>query len=358
VKTLKPLTSFRFFFALMVFSCHLHFVKNGDSPALLWLYHVVLKEGYIGVSFFFILSGFIITYTYKDKFLNNTITFKNFIIARIARLYPLHFLTLLIAIPLTFKELFINNQEWIKKLFANIFLIQSFFNDTGYFHSFNGLSWSISDEMFFYIMFPFLILIIFRKNISFISNSLIIIVLFLIVIYLMDIPHPADYHRVFFIFPITRLADFCVGIILCKIYLSVDLSNSRLNFSWLEGSVLITFFLFLACRNFIELKYRYSVYYWLPMGLMIFVFAYQKGGISKILSKQFFVTLGEISFGFYLYHLLVYNYFCALNSRFLHMQSSIGITIVCLIATLIISYLSYFYYEKPLNQWLKKKMLR
>ena len=55
------------------------------------------KEGFVGVSFFFILSGFIIAYNYEEKLLEKITTKRTFWVARIARIYPLHLLTLLIA---------------------------------------------------------------------------------------------------------------------------------------------------------------------------------------------------------------------------------------------------------------------
>jgi peptidoglycan/LPS O-acetylase OafA/YrhL len=85
----------------------------------------ILKEGYIGVSFFFILSGFILAYNYRDSMLNQ-ISNSNFYIARIARIYPLHLLTLLIAVPLTIQNVDFNLSLWFKQLFFNLTLTQSF----------------------------------------------------------------------------------------------------------------------------------------------------------------------------------------------------------------------------------------
>lgn len=58
------------------------------------------KEGFVGVSFFFVLSGFIIAYNYQKKLSESKMTKRSFWVARIARIYPLHVLTLLIAAAL------------------------------------------------------------------------------------------------------------------------------------------------------------------------------------------------------------------------------------------------------------------
>ena len=57
---INSLTSLRLFFALLVFASHLEIINKSFAK------HIFL-EGYVGVSFFFILSGFIIAYNYSDR---------------------------------------------------------------------------------------------------------------------------------------------------------------------------------------------------------------------------------------------------------------------------------------------------
>ena len=103
---IKPLTSLRFFFALMVFLSHIGFLYGIDKQSQVDLdffakEFIAFKEGYLGVSFFFILSGFILTYNYSEKFKNKAITYKDYMRARFFRIVPLHWLTLLISIVLS-----------------------------------------------------------------------------------------------------------------------------------------------------------------------------------------------------------------------------------------------------------------
>ncbi len=79
----------RFIFALMVFAAHCYVIDPRFS-------HFVYKEGFVGVSFFFVLSGFIIAYNYQRKIQQKTVTKREFWIARFARVYPLHLATLLL----------------------------------------------------------------------------------------------------------------------------------------------------------------------------------------------------------------------------------------------------------------------
>ena len=87
---INTLTSLRILFALMVFGAHCYVLDPSFDTHF-------FKEGFVGVSFFFILSGFIIAYNYEEKLLEKITTKRTFWVARIARIYPLHLLTLLIA---------------------------------------------------------------------------------------------------------------------------------------------------------------------------------------------------------------------------------------------------------------------
>jgi peptidoglycan/LPS O-acetylase OafA/YrhL len=97
----------------MVFLSHIN-VTDASPEFLQRLYKNILYEGYLGVTFFFILSGFILTLNYKQKLIENRITYKEFIVARVARIFPLHIFTLIIAIPFTYKVFFSTPILWIK----------------------------------------------------------------------------------------------------------------------------------------------------------------------------------------------------------------------------------------------------
>lgn len=87
---IDTLTSLRFIFAIMVFSAHCYVIDSFFNT-------LFFKEGFVGVSFFFVLSGFIIAYNYQKKLSESKISKRTFWVARIARVYPLHWLTLLVA---------------------------------------------------------------------------------------------------------------------------------------------------------------------------------------------------------------------------------------------------------------------
>jgi peptidoglycan/LPS O-acetylase OafA/YrhL len=124
----------------MVFLSHLSFLKTADSENLKWIYQNIFYEGYIGVSFFFILSGFILSYNYEELFSKENYSKYKFYIARFARIYPIHLLTLILAMPLSLYILNANPKIWFFHFLANLSLTQSFIPlKTAYF-SFNSPS--------------------------------------------------------------------------------------------------------------------------------------------------------------------------------------------------------------------------
>lgn len=84
---INTLTSLRFIFALMVLGAHCYIIDKFFDIHF-------FKEGFVGVSFFFVLSGFIIAYNYQKKFSENKITKRAFWGARIARIKEVFFVLL------------------------------------------------------------------------------------------------------------------------------------------------------------------------------------------------------------------------------------------------------------------------
>jgi len=350
---IKPLTSLRFIFALMVFSHHLVFIQS-DNLFIKNIYDLIFLEGHLGVSFFFILSGFVLALNYKEKLISNKISYKDFWIARIARIYPLHLLSLLISLPLCYKIFFTDPGVSIGKLLTNMSLLQSFIPIRDFYFSFNIPSWSISDEMFFYLMFPVIITLFYRfKN----AEKASLFLLLLIPVGIFFLPDNIE-HRLFYVNPFYRITDFILGILLFNIYEKRKLPSlfeSPKYATFFELSSIGLFILFFVFHYEIPVGYRYSCYYWIPMALLVFVFSFQSGFVSKILSNRVLVYLGEISFGFYMLHFLAIKYVVEINSRFSLINNDFLLIAIILIASLVGSHLSYKFIEQPSNRFLKMK---
>lgn len=66
---------------------------------------------------------------------------------------------------------------------------------------------------------------------------------------------------------------------------------------------------FFVFHSYVPQVYRYSVYYWIPVSLLIGVFSMSSGPFARLLSHPRLVQLGEVSFAFYLLHQIVIRYF-------------------------------------------------
>ena len=140
---------YRFVAALGVFIFHLKNIDKGISPAWNGSYGLF-------VDMFFILSGFVISYSYPATS-TGIRSYGRFLVRRIARIYPLHLLTLFAFVILAWIGIAGPTSHTGPLDFVyNLFLVQAW-GVTDHL-SFNSPSWSISAELFCYLLFPVLIL--------------------------------------------------------------------------------------------------------------------------------------------------------------------------------------------------------
>ncbi|WP_195205640.1 acyltransferase family protein [Parabacteroides distasonis] len=305
---INTLTSLRFIFAMMVFGAHCYVIDNHFDIHF-------FKEGFVGVSFFFMLSGFIIAYNYQKKFSENKITKRTFWVARIARIYPLHSLTLLIAVALGNYVIASGTIDWCKHFLASLTLTNAYIPKDNYFFSFNSPSWSLCCEQLFYICFPFLIA--FTK----------------------------DYRKLLSTFLI------CAILSIVGMYFTPMITSSQ--GSIIEIASIALFLSFYLYAAEIPKVYRYSCYYWIPIAFILISFSLQKGMVSRLLSNRLLVIGGEISYSFYLIHLFVLlSYAKWQKESDFHIDWYISIPLLfCVI--ILLSLFSYYHFEKPMNKLVK-----
>lgn len=145
---LDSLTAVRGPAALLVFGYH---VIHGTQWAN-WLPGARL--GYVGVSLFFILSGFVLAWSY-----NKNAGAKNFYLRRFARVYPLHLFFYCVALLGLLLFGVSNSAGDLNPLSAllNLVLLQAWVPSWEVIFSNNAVSWSLSCEAFFYLMTPFVL---------------------------------------------------------------------------------------------------------------------------------------------------------------------------------------------------------
>lgn len=330
---ISSLTSIRFIFIFFIFLFHCRFLPV----------HYFDNAGSAGVTFFFILSGFILSYSYKNIILTVNFSKKDFIIKRLVRVYPLHLLVLFIYLLLLFNsDKFVwqyLDYKWAAKLILNILLLQSYVPRETVIFSFSGM-WFLSTLIFSYLMFPYLMNLInkFRYKSA----------LFLLIIPALILLLPKQFSiTLFYANPIFRVFDFFAGMLGYEIFTIIQ--NKKFTIiaaTSLEIICIALWMLFYIAALLYDLSpYSYSLFFWLPSLCLIIVLALSTGLISKILSWHWLVTLGTLSLGFFVFHPTIIRFI----DFILIIQNAWLKMVIIAVTTLICSYLSLHYFEKPIR---------
>ena len=150
---LRALTSLRAFLAFGVVLFHYQLQWDpalGFSP--------IIERSRLAVDAFFMLSGFILAHVYGPAFAAGTFSYRRFLVARLARLYPLHLAVLgsvlfMVLGASVFGISFDPSTYTTEGFFKTLFLVQAWFpNEVGF--NWSGPSWSLSAEWFAYLLFP------------------------------------------------------------------------------------------------------------------------------------------------------------------------------------------------------------
>lgn len=164
---IPALTSIRFLAALTVVLSHYRELHLLNTPAAFFDF---VDGGRSAVSLFFVLSGFILTYTYRDELAMRGP--RDFYVARVARIYPNILFALALA-SITTVWLVVTHDdarllEWFAlkssvglslavSFVAQVLLIVAWFPFAAINQPWNGPATSVSCEAFFYALFPFIL---------------------------------------------------------------------------------------------------------------------------------------------------------------------------------------------------------
>lgn len=348
---IASLQSLRFIFAIMIF-LH-HYPVNGEG-----LFHA---GGSCGVSFFMILSGFVMSAGYLEKVASPDFKKRPFLLKRLARLYPLHLLCLVGFLCIHISGL--TGLDYVK-LLPNALLFQSWIPINSIYFSGNAVSWCLSDMLFFYAMFPILAKCLKRFDKKIGLRILGLLLLYLIVVVFMPEPY---WHPFLYISPVFRLIDFVIGMLTYKFYVQLkeaNFDNKIISWSFSKKSlieILLALLLLAAIMlvPYIDRKYYYALLWWFIMPEIILSFAlFNKTGgvISILLSQRCVVFAGEFSFTFYMIHQMGIGVLHSIfNKLGLSMLWEVEL-LVCFVLILLVSYFVYRYYEVPISNYLRKKI--
>ena len=300
-ENLPVLTSLRFpaAFAIVLF----HSVFSFGWPEWSW------QNLSSGVSFFYVLSGFILYYNYvdlKDR--------GYFWAARFARIWPIHVATCAAALLFFPFYLLNGHASWPITLPCNLLLVHAWLPYLGGTASYNGVSWSLSVEAFFYLTFPWILPFMKKQGIW--PPLLVSFFVGLCAAVAARIVFPAQ-GFIPTTNPLCRIFEFVLGMSTCQIWLTrPEKIRSHNKWTAIEGATL----LIVALAVFVPMpllkalglatpltSWLLSAFYAIFFAGLIWTFAHEAGALSKALSARALVFLGEISFALYMCHQMIWR---------------------------------------------------
>lgn len=331
---LKSLTGLRIFAALVVFAHHVTSYQSVEGfPAKL------THAGASGVSFFFILSGFVLAWS-----LRSDDTTLKFLRRRAARILPLYWLACIAGLGLFL--LAAGSFSELGKQIPGLILLQSWFPDASVYFAGSKAGWSLSCEALFYLAFPFLIIVLRKLNTS--GLALVLGAAMLVAIAIPAILQPDSAgglgHWATYIFPPTRALEFVAGV--CAALLVRAGWRAPISLGWALAFAGAAF----LAADFMPFYLTSVAITLVPYVLLIVVTAQSDiAGRAGLLNHPWTVKLGEWSYAFYLFHWMVLQVMVTANVRFVHLPWWVIGTVSLLLSVAVSGVLCEFV-EKPLER--------
>lgn len=346
------LTSLRGIAAFLVLLYHLKgfLHQHAITDAFSFLYN----KGYLAVDFFFMLSGFIITYTYFNKFTHKPLNTQNvfsFMVKRFARIWPLHafLLCFFLIIPFAF---FITGRPVDQSTYSvegfiyKLLLVDVWFIGSSYWNTWNTPSWTISGEFFAYVSFPILV--------YFVSN----IKLRILMVYLGALVMIAWlywYHDLASLGQgISKLGlfrcflGFVLGYCIYHFYIAL---KDRVH----HASCNILLILSISCCVYLGFNVVANHFY-IPLffSMILLLLLLSRNILHRMLENKLLIYLGDISYSLYLNHILVISLYTMLfleDAQYASLWDLILIIILCFG----FAHLTFQFVELPMRKYIVEK---
>jgi peptidoglycan/LPS O-acetylase OafA/YrhL len=300
-RPMHALTGFRFLAAFYVVL--FHFASQPASEHHLpRLIVTALRNGFMGVPFFFLLSGFVLTYSYAGDSGRPRSRWE-FWVARFARVYPVYLLSLLLNWPFrgdgefhivlsrgALAATLLATQTWNPHFF---YLAQAW----------NPPAWTLSVEIFFYLCFPFLLPACVRLSTRAREAAMIGLVLIIVFCHTAfpvgRLQEPLHHILLDVPLPVVRLPEFLLGILMGLEYLERKPAASN----WRSAVSLAA-----AAAILCTLHGPWLTLSIVPFAVLIYEMAAGGGMIGRLLSTKAAVFLGGASYAIYLLQFPVRNW--------------------------------------------------
>ena len=283
-RRLESLTGLRFFAAFTVFGIHSLYYGDGAWGEGLF------AAGMTGVSFFYVVSGFVLAWTARAD--DTPVQFYR---RRFARIYPAYVAAWLVSLVV----LFISGRGIGLVDFAPLTLLQAWVPDPAVYFAANAVFWSLSCEAFFYLVFPVLYKILIRLTAKGLAITMggTLAAVGAATVTIAQLTETVAGVQLFYIFPPARLPEFALGMMLAL------LLQRGVKFGvplWLATTISVAAYF---TANFSPEPYERVAVTLVPFMLLIWAAATADlAGARSIFRWKPLVTLGIWSYAFYLIH--------------------------------------------------------
>lgn len=357
------LDGLRFFCFLFVFFFHSFYTEYdyiSSDPVYRFVKFRIFGNGNLGVNFFFVLSGFLITYLLIIEKQRTAINIKNFYIRRVLRIWPLFFFCVFFGFVLfpQFKMLFgVAGNETAKPLYYLLFINNFDFISNPPDSSVLSVLWSVAIEEQFYLVWPLLLGVIPVRYFYVIFFAVILQSIAFRFIY--TDPHLHEYHT------LSCIGDMAIGALGAWAMCFLPLLQSKIRalskvYIWLLYFLVIAIFLFR--KDIMDIN---PVVTAIERTLIAAIFLcvileqnYADSSLFKLSRIPLITSLGKRTYGLYCLH-FIGILFATTVSKIFHFNTSLWQillvdTTVALFSTLLLAEISYRFYEKPFMR-LKEK---
>jgi peptidoglycan/LPS O-acetylase OafA/YrhL len=366
---IKALTGLRIFAAVWVVLFHFRPLLYGAAPDLTAALAPVLDRGAQGVDLFFILSGFVLTYTYIDKMgrawsLHATL---RFLWLRLARVWPVYLVTLHLAALWVAFTLYVgrfpvedlapyNAVSYLRQIFLVQLWFEPFFDGT----SWDGPAWSISAEWLAYLMFGPLILVLFRIARATRARSLMVLGVAVSLPPVMFLLITGHFYTPWSWLPRIVL-QFTAGAIACLAVRRLDPSDVvRKRAGWLSLAIvaaIVGILYWFDAHPLPDVIDSGGVVDVLFVPLVI-TLAIGAGSLPRLLSVRAIVYGGQVSFSLYMVHELVHNAWNWATRQFELPLDGTATSKWIVAGLLMLSFLGavvlYHVVEEPARRWMRR----
>ncbi|MBS1660962.1 MAG: acyltransferase [Bacteroidetes bacterium] len=341
---LNQLTFTRFLAALAIVVYH---AKSAIWPFNTNVLYPLFSKANIGVSYFFILSGFVMIIAYGSRG-QRRVDAGEYYLNRLARIYPVYLLALVMMAAIEYKIMD------TRSLSASLFALQAWI--PGYALTLNSPAWSISVEFLFYLVFPVLFNYLYQRSRLAVIAPLTLAFWVLTQVLLNKLyfsgfyeGYPSNSHDLLFYFPPMHLNEFLVGNLTGLIYLRLYKEGRARNYDWAVLLLAILSIGLIALDIPVNLHDGMMAIVFAPFILLL---ALNTGRISKGMSGRIPVLLGEASYSLYILQVPL-HILCLFVFKRLGLVNPNIQFYSYLVFLILASVASYYTIELPARKWIR-----